>query len=297
MVFTVSFADPLEETDRSDESTAPGRSLVLPRHPVKEPNPVAAIRNFRRLVFLRPTIVVRSKASRGLTSDNISHPELYYRAEFIERYNLAMSGDSTDSHPARKIDRDELKGKLGELNEDVPALTRRVLATEFPEVEPQTVGNNLDDLAEDEEICRFNDGNTKLYWYPREGDEGGTVEYSELIDDSIDWEEVDVTTVPKEVAQEIAAERLPYYRPRSFWTQTTYASQLGVMIAFGLVILGIGGLVGGTLGLGQNTAAQLFRWGLILALLAMIGYIISIVLDSLAAQGHVPVDPFLRFRR
>lgn len=202
-----------------------------------------------------------------------------------------MSGDSTDSHPARKIDRDELKGTLGELNEDVPALTRRVLAAEFPEVEPQTVGNNLDDLAEDGEICRFNDGNTKLYWYPREIDEGGTVEYSELIDDSIDWEEVDVTTVPKEVAQDIAAERLPYYRPRSFWTQTTYVSQLGVMIAFGMVILGIGGLVGGTLGLGQNTAARIFQAGLWISLFAMIGYVISLVLDNLAAKGHVPVDP------
>ncbi|KAB1192419.1 hypothetical protein GJR96_02760 [Haloferax sp. MBLA0076] len=207
-----------------------------------------------------------------------------------------MSGDSTDTHPARKIDREELKHKLGELNEDVPALTRRVLATEFPEVEPQTVGNNLDDLAEDEEICRFNDGNTKLYWYPRRHDEGGTVTYSELIDESIDWEEIDMTTIPKEVAQEIAAERLPYYQPRSFWTQTTHASQLGVMIAFGMVILGIGGLVGGTLGLGQSTAAGIFQAGLWLSLFAMVGFVVSIVLDNLAAQGHLPVNPFSRFQ-
>lgn len=207
-----------------------------------------------------------------------------------------MSGDSTDTHPARKINRGELKHKLGELNEDVPALTRRVLATEFPEVEPQTVGNNLDDLAEDGEICRFNDGNTKLYWYPRGHDKGGTVTYSELIDESIDWEEIDMTTIPKEVAQEIAAERLPYYQPRSFWTQTTYASQLGVMIAFGMVILGIGGLVGGTLGLGQSTAAGIFQAGLWLSLFAMVAFVVSIVLDNLAAQGHVPVNPFSRFQ-
>ncbi|WP_396614047.1 hypothetical protein ACH9L7_19855 (plasmid) [Haloferax sp. S1W] len=262
-----------------------------------EPNTAAATRNFRRLVFSIPTIVLGNQVAKRLTPDDISHPELYYRAVFIERYNLAMSGDSTDSHPARKIDRGELKGELGELNEDVPALTRRVLATEFPEVEPQTVGNNLDDLAEGGEICRFNDGNTKLYWYPRERDEGGTVKYSELIDDSIDWGEIDVTTVPKEVAQEIAAERLPYYQPRSFWTQTTYASQLGVMIAFGMVILGIGGLVGGTLGLGQNTAARIFQAGLWLSLFAMIGFVISLALDNLAAQDRVPVDPLSRFRR
>lgn len=208
-----------------------------------------------------------------------------------------MSGDSDDSHPARKIDLDELKGTLGKLNQDVPALTRRVLAAEFPDVEPQTVGKNLDRLAEDGEICRFNDGNTKVYWCPREDDESGTVEYSELIDDSIEWEEINVTTVPKEIAQEIAAERLPYYQPRSFWTQTTYASQLGVMIAFGMVILGIGGLVGGTLGLGQNAAARIFQLGLWLSLFAMIGYVISMALDNLAARGRVPVDPFSRFRR
>lgn len=207
-----------------------------------------------------------------------------------------MSGDTDDSHPARKINRDELMEHLAKRNEKVPALTTRVISADFPEVGLQAVRNNLNQLVGEGEICMFDDGDTKVYWVPREKDEGGAVEYSELVNDSIDWNEFDVTTVPKDVAEEIADERLPYYRPRSFWSQTTYVSQLGVMIAFGLVILGIGGLVGGTLGLGQNAAAWMFQSGLWLSLFAMIGYVISGVLDELAARDRVPVDPFSRFK-
>ncbi|MFC4449458.1 hypothetical protein [Halorussus aquaticus] len=202
-----------------------------------------------------------------------------------------MSGDFDSSHPARKIDPKELKEVLKERNKDVPAVTRRVVAQEFPNVEPDTVSNNLERLVQSNELCKFNDGDINVYWYPRTDDEGGTTRYSELLDDSIDWDEVEISSVPEDTAEEIASKRLPYYRPQNFWTRTTYFSQLGVMVAFGLVLLGIGGLVGGTLGLGQKAGAQIFRWGLYLSLVAMLGYIVSVVLDNLATRGYVTKDP------
>lgn len=206
-----------------------------------------------------------------------------------------MSGDFDDSHPARKVRPEELVSILKKRNEDVPAVTNSVIAQEFPEVKPQTVRNNLDDLADEGEICRFSDGNTKVFWYPRTEDEGGTTKYSELIDDSIDWEAADVNLVPEEIAEEIASERLPYYRPQSFWSRMTHTSQLGVMVSFGLVILGIGGLVGDSLGIGQEASAQIFRSGLYFSLISMSGYILSIILDNLAARGHVTKDPISDF--
>ncbi len=204
-----------------------------------------------------------------------------------------MSGDIDDSHPARKIDRAELLEVLAELNQKVPALRSNVIAQEFPDVDPQTIRNNLDDLADAEEICRFNDGDSKFYWFPRECDEPGTVPYSDVVDDSIDWDDVDTTTVPTDIAEKIASERLPYYRPRSFWSQVSNVCQLGVIAAFGLVILGIGGLVDGTLGMEQTTGALLFRSGLRFSLLFLIGYVIAMGLDYLAAQGRISKSPSL----
>jgi hypothetical protein len=202
-----------------------------------------------------------------------------------------MSGDFDSSHPARKINPNELKEVLKEHNKDVPAVTRRVIAQEFHDVNSDTISNNLEKLAQAGEICKFHDGDTKVYWYPRANDEEGTITYRELLDDSPNWDEVDIHSVPEDIAEEIASERLPYYRHQSFWTRLTSLSQLGVMIAFGLVILGIGGLVGGPLGLREETSAQIFRGGLYLSLVSMIVYIISILLDNLAAQGYITKDP------
>lgn len=206
-----------------------------------------------------------------------------------------MSGDINDSHPARKVSPEELVKVLKKRNQEVPALMNSVIAQEFPDVKPQTVRNNLNNLANEGEICRFSDGNTTVYWYPRTDDEEGTIKYSELLDDSINWDEVDVSLVPEDIAEEIASERLPYYRSQSFWTRTTHVSQMGVMVAFGLVILGIGGLVGGTLGIGQDAGAQIFQLGLYLSLIAMFGYMVSIVLDNLAAGGYITKDPLSKF--
>lgn len=204
-----------------------------------------------------------------------------------------MSGDS---HPARKVNKDELKSLLKKRNEEVPALTTRAIAMEFPEVKSQSVGNNLDDLADAGEIRRFSDGDIRVWWYPRPGEEGGTIRHSELVDDSIDWDEVDANMVPREIAEEIVSERLPHYYERTFWNRAIHACQLGIMASFGLVILGIGGLVGGTLGIGQEAGAQVFGAGLYLSLFAMIGYIASIILDNLAKKGHVTKNPIGDFK-
>jgi hypothetical protein len=207
-----------------------------------------------------------------------------------------MSGDIDYSHPARKIDLNELIEVLAELNETTPALRAPTVAQKFPEVDPQTVRNNLDYLAEAGDICRFNDGDSKFYWFPREEDEAGTVTYNEVMDDSIDWKEVDVSTIPVDVAEEIAEERLPYYRTRSFWSKGIGLGQVGIIGSFGVVILGIGGLVGGTLGVGQAIGALLFRVGLISAVIFLVIYSISSGLDYLAGQGTIskgpPIDLF-----
>lgn len=184
---------------------------------------------------------------------------------------------------------------LAEQNREVPALTARALSVVIEDGKQQSVGRNLDQLAENDEVCRFNDGDVKVYWFPREEGEGGSVSYKDLVDDSVDWDDVDVNTVPKDIAEEIASERLPYYRPRSFWSMTRNACQLGVIASFGMVVLGIGGLVDGSYGIGQNIAILLFRIGLFGALFALIGYTISLGLEYLAAKGHIGSDPLPEF--
>ena len=87
-----------------------------------------------------------------------------------------MSGDIDESHPARKIDHDELVEVLAKRNRDVPALTSREIVTEFPYVEAQTVRNNLDELADDGRIRMFYDGHTKVYWVPRDDEDGGILD-------------------------------------------------------------------------------------------------------------------------
>lgn len=211
--------------------------------------------------------------------------------QFIVSRNLPMSGDFDDSHPARKIDPGELIKVLAERNKDVPAVTRSVIATSFPQAQPQTVSDNLDSLAEAESICMFHDGNNKVYWVPREDEGGGIVDYSEVLDDSIDWDDIEAAEVPTDKAEEIASERLKYYRPRSFWTNMTNYAQMVVFSSFGLVILGIGGLLADTLGMAQSTAAILYTVGIWAALFGLIGYLISLILDNLAHWGYVPKDP------
>jgi len=209
-----------------------------------------------------------------------------------------MSGDSSrENHPARKVDQEELKKYLAEKRESIPALTNRIVAREFSDVTPQTVKDNLEDLAENNEICRHNDGDVILYWYPREGEEGGDVQYSEIIDDSIDYSEIEPEKVPRELAEEIASERLLYYQPRTQWTQIKGISQLGIMVSLGLVILGIGEVVSGSLGLQQETAVLILRGGFVLALLTTAAYVISLFLDFLASKGVVSEEPFPWLRR
>lgn len=207
------------------------------------------------------------------------------------KHNLPMSGDQGNSHPARKIDHRELKKTLAEYNQKVPAVRSNVIAQEFSDVDPQTIRNNLDDLADSKDICRFNDGDSKFYWFPRNNDERGSVEYSEIVDDSVDWEEIDTSKVPTNIAEEIATNRLPYYRPRSFWSKIINFCQFGVMAAFGLVILGLGGIVDGTLGMNQEMGVILFNNGLRLSLVFLIGYVVSLGLDHLASEERIPKSP------
>jgi hypothetical protein len=209
-----------------------------------------------------------------------------------------MSGDSTDrSHPARKVNQEELKEFILEKHKTVPAVTTRIVAQEFSEVEPQTVNDNLKYLADDGEICRLNDGDVILWWYPRETDEAGEVPYGRLFDDSIDYNKIEPTEVPRDVAEEIALERLPFYRPGSLWSQTANLGQLGVMISLGLIVLGIGGATSETLGLQQATATGVLQLGFYVALISLGLYLVSLVLDMLAARGHIERDPFPIIRR
>jgi hypothetical protein len=209
-----------------------------------------------------------------------------------------MSGDSnTDSHPARKVNLDELKQFLVEKREDVPAVTTRIVADEFSEVKPGTVHNNLKSLSDDEKICRLNDGDVVLWWYPRECDEAGDVPYNELVEDTVDYSEVDPKEVPRDLAEKIATERLPFYRPQSLWSNTANLGQVGIMISLGLIILGFGVLVSGTLGLNQQAGALIFRSGFYVALLSLGVYLVSLVLDILTAWGYVSRDPFPWIRK
>lgn len=200
-----------------------------------------------------------------------------------------MSGDQ--GHPARKLDPEELKQYLAESKKDAPAVTRRIVAQDFSEVSPKTVSSNLQNLANSEEICRLNDGDVVLYWYPREQDEAGEIPANEIVDDSINYEQVEPTDVPRELAERIADEKLPYYRPRSFWSEIAGLSQLGIMTSLGLVILGFGGIVAGSLGLQQGTARLILQLGFYLALISVLTYSGSTLLETLAARGYVTKDP------
>lgn len=203
-----------------------------------------------------------------------------------------MSGDySGGSHPARKVDREELKRVLAWKNEDLPAVTKSAIAPSFSNVEPQTVKDNLDALAENEEICRCNDGSVVLYWYPREGDEAGEVQLEDVLDDSIDYSDVDPEDVPLELAEEIASERIPFYRPRSLYSNVISICQLALVSAFGLVVLGIGGLVSDSVGLSQQTATAIFVTGFGLAVLTTLVYAVSMVFEVLAQWGYIAKDP------
>lgn len=208
-----------------------------------------------------------------------------------------MAGDIDPSHPARKVDPENLKKVLAKRNETVPAITARGLAADYPaDRKQQTLGDNLDRLSKAGEVCKFNDGDVNLYWMPRRGDDGGTVTYSELLDDSIDWNDIDIHRVPMNVAKKMASERLPFYSPRTFWTMMREFSELGILATFGLVVLGIGGLIGNSYGLSQNSAAQILQWGINLAFIMLIFWLIFTVLDILSARGRVPIDPLTRWR-
>jgi len=203
-----------------------------------------------------------------------------------------MSGDYTgNSHPARKVDQEELKQVLAEMRDDVPAVTKRMVANEYQKASPQAVKDNLDSLAEAEEICKVNDGDVLLYWYPREQDEPGVKPYSEIVDDSIDYDEINPEDVPKQVAEDIAAERLPFYRPRSFWSEVVDFSQLALLFSFGMTILGIGELVSNNLGLGEEIASHILVMGFSLALLSVILYATAMLLDFLASKDYVSSNP------
>lgn len=209
-----------------------------------------------------------------------------------------MSGDKDpNTHPARKVNPEELKQLVAEKNETVPAVTRRMMAPEFPDAEPVTVGQNLDDLASSGELCRFNDGDVKLWWYPREDDETGSIPYEEFVDDSIDYSEIEPEDVPRELAEEIAFEKLPYYDPGSLWRDIARATHLGFILALGLVILGLSGVVAGSLGLSQSLATSVFQLGIVVALSTTVIYTAATFLDILASQDYVDRDPFPKVRQ
>jgi len=209
-----------------------------------------------------------------------------------------MSGDrDINSHPARKVDPSELKRRVAEKNRTVPAVTRRMMALEFPDPEPATIGNNLDDLVDEGELCRFNDGDVKLWWYPRENDDAGTVPYEEFVDDSVDYSKVEPEEVPRDLAEEIASEKLPYYNPGSLWADIAGATQLGIFLALGLVIVGLGRIVSGSFGLTQRTAATVLQTGIYVALASTAIYTISSLLDLLASTERVNPDPYPELRQ
>ena len=209
-----------------------------------------------------------------------------------------MSGDKdADTHPARKVDPEELKQLVAEKNETVPAVTRRMMAPKFPNAEPVTVGQNLDDLANGGELCRFNDGDVKLWWYPRESGETGSIPYEEFVDDSIDYGEIEPGDVPRDLAEEIAFENLPYYDPGSLWDDIARATHFGFIIALGLIILGLSGVVAGSLGLSQPVATLIFQFGIVVALFTTGIYTIATLLDVLSKQGYVNRDPFPKIRQ
>lgn len=209
-----------------------------------------------------------------------------------------MSGDkAANTHPARKVDLEELKQVVLEKHREVPAVTRRMVAPEFPEVDPSTVGQNLDDLVDADELCRFNDGDVKLWWYPRENEEGGSVSYNELFDDSVDFDEVEPEMVPRDLAEEIAYEKLPYYDPGSLWRDIARAIQPGIMLSLGLVIAGFGGALSGSFGLSQETYFLMLQLGVVAALFTTGVYVVAAVLDILASQEHISRDPFPQVRQ
>jgi len=219
--------------------------------------------------------------------------------QILWNVNLAMAGDSsTDTnHPARKLNPEELKQFLAEKRETVPAITKRIAAQEFSHVDPQTVRTNLNELADNNEICRYNDGDVVLYWYPRAGDDAGDVPSEDVFDDSIDYSEIEPRDVPKDVAEEVAMERLPYYHPGSFWRDIANVAQLGIMFSFGMIILGIGELVSRSFGLQQRTASLVLQWGFYVALFTTAVYAASMLLDVLASWGYVSRDPYPKLRK
>lgn len=209
-----------------------------------------------------------------------------------------MSGDKeANTHPARKVDPEELKHLVAEKNKTIPAVTRRMMAPEFPDAEPVTVGQNLDDLASSGELCRFNDGDVKLWWYPRESDEVGSVPYEEFVDDSIDYSEVKPGDVPPELAEEISFEKLPYYDPGSLWDDIARATHFGFIISLALIILGLSGLLTSSVGLSQPLAASALELGIVVALFTAGVYTMATFLDLLASREYVDRDPFPKFRQ
>ncbi|SDY86355.1 hypothetical protein [Halopenitus persicus] len=209
-----------------------------------------------------------------------------------------MTGDSDSySHPARKVDLEELKQVAVEKHRKVPAVTRRMVAPEFPEVDPATIGQNLDDLVDADEIRRFNDGDVKLWWYPRENEEGGSVSYNELFDDSIDFDEIEPEMVPRDLAKEIAYEKLPYYDPGSLWRDIARATQSGIMFSLGLIIAAFGGAISGSFGLTEETYLLVLQLGVVGALFTTGIYVAAAVLDILASREHISRDPFPQVRQ
>jgi len=248
---------------------------------------------------LQPYCIESLQAVAGLVQITV-HSNIYITPlQILWNSNLAMSDDlSADTgHPARKLDPAELKQFLAEKRETVPAITKRIAAQKFSHVEPQTVRTNLNKLADNNEICRYNDGDVVLYWYPRETDDAGDVPHEDVFDDSVDYSEIEPGEVPRDTAEEIALARLPYYQPGSLWRDFASIFQFGIMFSFGVMFLGIGELVSSSFGLQETMASMILRGGFYLSVVTTTLYVVSVLLDVLASWGYISRDPYPEFRK
>jgi hypothetical protein len=212
-----------------------------------------------------------------------------------------MSGDSNGStnaeaHPARKIDKDELKQLIAERRDVAPVLTTSMVNMELPDAGQQAIRDNLNALADEGELCRANDGNVNLYWIPRKTDTGGDVVMSDILNPSMDYNRIDPSQVPTEIAEQIAESQLPYYSKQTFWSMVSRWNKTGIIIALGFVILGIAGSVSETANPINGIAIPLLNWGFDFGYIFIGLYAASQILHLLSTEGYVPESPLSMLR-
>lgn len=207
-----------------------------------------------------------------------------------------MSGENSNKdesphHPARKVDHDDLKQVLAETMQEVPSPTTRIIGQKFSNVEPDTVKNNLEELADKKEVCRHSDGHVVLWWVPRDEEEGGDISIEQVLDDSVDYDRIDPDEVPHDVAESIAEARIPFFTPLSFWSVAADIALRGLILSLALVFLGIGEAIVGNFGLDRNLALAIAEYSAWAAIITAVTYLLSQVLHALSMRGHITKNP------